>query len=146
MKHINNPYKPQIQLDLSSPKILIIEDDLTSLKPIVAILKNLGCEIFPAFSIDDAINWLKRTPIDLLILDWFLPQNDGKETLKGLNAFLNHHPHRQIKKIPYVTYSGLEELFIPLPEDQNFIFINHWQKPLPLPLLTKKTLNILHKL
>jgi two-component system response regulator HydG/two-component system response regulator AtoC len=65
-------------------KILYIDDEISALKAISAILKKAGFNILTATTAEEGISLLKETSIDCLLLDYRLPQMDGIELLKWL--------------------------------------------------------------
>ena len=65
-------------------KILYIDDELSALKAISAILKKAGFDVLTATTAEEGILLLKETQIDCLLLDYRLPKMDGIELLKWL--------------------------------------------------------------
>lgn len=67
-------------------KVLIVEDD-----PMVAMINEQYVSRHKAFSVvgkckdgDKALKFIKENPVDLIILDVFMPHTDGFETLRQL--------------------------------------------------------------
>jgi two-component system response regulator AtoC len=65
-------------------KILYIDDEISALKAISAILKKAGFDVLTATTAEEGISLLKETSVDCLLLDYRLPQMDGIELLKWL--------------------------------------------------------------
>ncbi|MGB9710268.1 MAG: sigma-54-dependent transcriptional regulator [Thermodesulfovibrio sp.] len=65
-------------------KILYIDDEISALKAISAILKKADFNVLTATTAEEGIAILKENPVDCLLLDYRLPQMDGIELLKWL--------------------------------------------------------------
>ncbi len=64
------------------PTVLVIDDSLTNVVLIDAILKRENFTVLRAFSVDEAFRILKINSVDLIILDIMFPGKDGREFLK----------------------------------------------------------------
>ena len=62
--------------------ILVVDDDVMSLKLAGLILSQQGYEVHKAKSGIDAINFLRRNNVDLILLDIKMPMMSGLKTLK----------------------------------------------------------------
>ncbi|MCB0419932.1 MAG: response regulator [Bdellovibrionales bacterium] len=143
----NKLYRPQAHPTDDPKKVIIIEDSVASILPVNMILNSIHCTTFNCFSADEAAEIIKNNKIDLVILDWYLFEENGIDTLSRLNGLFGQIEVKQRfqRKIPYVTYTGLSRKFLEIPQDQYFYFIQHLQKPMPLPELTKRLLRILNQ-
>ncbi|GAQ95364.1 two-component system, NtrC family, response regulator HydG [Thermodesulfovibrio aggregans] len=65
-------------------KILYIDDEISALKAISAILKKEGYTVLTATSAEEGIEILKNSSVDCLLLDYRLPKMDGIDLLKWL--------------------------------------------------------------
>jgi CheY-like chemotaxis protein len=63
-------------------KILIVDDDVDSATIQQAIIQKLGYYTQIAINGLDAIKYIKQDPPDVILLDIFMPQMDGYETIK----------------------------------------------------------------
>lgn len=73
-----------------SNKILIVDDEPICLKLQESITQKLGYYTQTAINGIDAINMIKKDQPDLIMLDLFMPEMDGFQTLKYLqNKFEN---------------------------------------------------------
>ena len=81
-------------------KILIVDDDSDSLLLIQTIIQRLGFYTLTAVNGLDAINIIKQESLkpDLIILDIFMPQMDGFETLTYIK--------KNFKDIPILILSA----------------------------------------
>jgi CheY-like chemotaxis protein len=67
------------------PRVLIIEDDLTSASALRSILTRKGCEVRTAANLADGMRLLDARP-DYVVLDLILPDGSGLEILRRLRA------------------------------------------------------------
>lgn len=65
-------------------KILYIDDEISALKAISAILKKAGFEVLMATTAEEGISILKESHLDCLLLDYRLPGMDGIDLLRWL--------------------------------------------------------------
>jgi DNA-binding NtrC family response regulator len=69
------------------PSILIVDDDGVMQETLSDVLKKRGYEIFSVGSGNDALSMVKKSVIDLILLDMKLPDIDGLEVLKKIKEF-----------------------------------------------------------
>ncbi|MCX7988666.1 MAG: sigma-54 dependent transcriptional regulator [Thermodesulfovibrio sp.] len=65
-------------------KILYIDDEISALKAISAILRKEGYDVYAAPTAEEGIEILKNAEIDCILLDYRLPGMDGIELLKWM--------------------------------------------------------------
>ena len=65
-------------------KILVIDDDTMIRTLLQNALSNKGFEVFSAASGLDGLDLAKTKDIDVILLDWMMPEMDGMEVLEGL--------------------------------------------------------------
>lgn len=65
-------------------KILLIDDDTALLSLLKDILEEYDHEIIQRENAIEALEYLKRHPCDMVLLDWFLPHMTGLEFLTQL--------------------------------------------------------------
>jgi CheY-like chemotaxis protein len=70
-------------------KILIVDDDVDSATIQQAIAQKLGYYTQIAINGLDAIKYIKQDPPDIILLDIFMPQMDGYETIKYVTKNYN---------------------------------------------------------
>src|SRR3989339_748329 len=67
--------------------ILFVDDDLEYAESKCNKLRELGFNVFCAFNGEDAINILKKEKIDIVILDFYLPEFNGEDTVIAIREF-----------------------------------------------------------
>lgn len=72
------------ELLISKARILAVDDSKTNLRVIKALLKRTKAEVLLAQSGQEALDMLQSTDIDLVLLDHFMPEMDGVETLSNI--------------------------------------------------------------
>ena len=69
------------------PSILIVDDDEVMRETLSDVLRKRGYEIFSVGSGNGALSLMKKSIIDLILLDMRLPDIDGLEVLKKIKEF-----------------------------------------------------------
>jgi len=108
-------------------KILIVDDDSDSLMLQQTIVQRLGFYTQIAVNGLDAINMIKEDIPDIILLDIFMPQMDGFETLKIL---------QEKYKIPVIIVTAGGSKTINKLKEMNIRF--HIQKPINPTRLQKE--------
>ena len=70
-------------------KILIVDDDIDSSIIQQSITQKLGYYTLIAINGLDAIKFIKQDPPDIILLDIFMPQMDGYETIEYIQQNFN---------------------------------------------------------
>lgn len=65
-------------------KILTVDDDVNVQKLLYVALSHLGCEIKSANDAEDAFQFLRAEPFDLVLLDYMLPGLNGIDILRSI--------------------------------------------------------------
>lgn len=118
-------------------RVLVIDDEVASLVPVVEVAQVLGCDTRMAFDGYGAVDEFKKKPADLIIVDWMMPYAGGEKALKMIDKFWESRSQSE-KPIPFLIYSALEKDKIKIPETQNLEFLGHLPKPMTLADLTRK--------
>jgi DNA-binding response OmpR family regulator len=83
------------------PTILVVDDSLTNIVLIEAILKREKLNVIKAFSVDESLKILEREKVNLIILDIMFPGKDGRDFLRQRNELA------LISKIPVIITSAI---------------------------------------
>ncbi len=74
-------------INLSGKTILVVEDMIPMRELLKSILRNKGCNnVFGAEDGIDALRYLDKHYIDLVISDWIMPKMDGFELLQNIRG------------------------------------------------------------
>ena len=90
--------------DLSSPdklNILLVENSRTARAVMTALLTKSGYHIIPASTGPEAIEILEKEPINLIIMDVFMPLKNGYEVTQEIRSSNKHYAG-----IPIIAYTG----------------------------------------
>ncbi len=77
-----------VELDLSPSTVLLAEDDLDIRDAVQDMLEELGCDVIPARTGKQALDFLSddsRSPPDLVILDLMMPLVTGWQVLEAMH-------------------------------------------------------------
>jgi two-component system phosphate regulon response regulator PhoB len=92
-------------MSVGKPKILVVEDEPAQLEILSYNLSNEGYDVFKTETGEDALLTLQETDIDLIVLDWMLPEISGLEVCRQIKR------GKSSKHIPIImlTARGEEE-------------------------------------
>lgn len=82
------------------PAVLVVDDNLENCRPLVRLLRHMGHNAAWATSGEDALAFLGRERVKLVILDVMMPQMDGFDVLRAVRAEPRHDG------LPVVMYSA----------------------------------------
>ncbi|HWQ65403.1 MAG TPA: response regulator, partial [Methanospirillum sp.] len=85
-------------------RILVVDDNITNLQLLVRILSNERYDISVAKSGEEAIEFTKRNPFDLILLDIMMPGIDGYTTCAKIKS------HPDTREIPIIFLSALVDI------------------------------------
>jgi CheY-like chemotaxis protein len=68
------------------PQILLVDDDSSVRESVARVLHSEGFNVVAACDGLEALEFIERQPIDLVLLDLNMPQQNGWETLQGLST------------------------------------------------------------
>ena len=75
------------KLELSDIKVMLIDDDTDYLTITKMYLRGKGLNIEAKSDPQEAIEILKQQPVDIILLDYFMPEMTGKEFVENLRQF-----------------------------------------------------------
>jgi PAS domain S-box-containing protein len=91
-------------------RVLVAEDEVTTMRVMEGILKSAGYEPVPARNGKEAVLVLERMRVDLVLLDLQMPEMDGFEVIKRIRE----HPHWRDLPIFVLTAKKLTDSEIDL--------------------------------
>ena len=113
------------------PSILIIDDDVEAALIVATVFWQLNCNTMFVTDGGDAQRRLVGGKADLVILDWVLGEKlHADQVLEKCIHIIDKYRDPSRGKIKLITYSGLSEANIQLPQNQYFEHLAHWQKPI----------------
>lgn len=118
-------------------KILIIEDDRDITEILSVALTRDGYQVSVAYDGIEAINKIKKTDYDLIILDIMLPNMDGH----SVNLKLKANP--KTAKIPVIVITGKGNLKELLNLREGVSVSAYFEKPVPIKLIKNKIRELL---
>lgn len=116
------------------PHVLIVDDDVDCALAMEKIFRELGAVVTFALDPNEARRKISSGKADIIILDWVLNHSTSadevmEQAVRMLQRFSTPgQPNADKAKI--VTYSGLTDVEITLPESPYYQHMDHWQKPL----------------
>jgi len=105
------------------PKVLIVEDNPTDVIGPFVLTKQLGLDVALAFNGEQALELLKTTHFDLMILDWGLPGLSGLQVLDRAGA----GRRRGILKV--IVHSGSDLELSSFARGDRYCIVDFWRKP-----------------
>ena len=88
------------ELGKVAPTILVVDDEKNIRRTLDMVLTGAGYRVLEAGSAEEALETLKRQPVDLVILDLKLPQMNGLDALKEVRG------DDAIRDVPVIVISG----------------------------------------
>lgn len=90
-------------MSAGGPKILIVEDEASQLELLAYNLGVEGYEVFKAETGEEGLLILEEQEIDLILLDWMLPQTSGLEVCRQVKR------NKATKSIPVIMLTARGE-------------------------------------
>lgn len=116
--------------------ILIVEDQSAAIAGPYMLSHGLGFKTTLAFDGADGLVQLRRRPVDLVILDWWMPTTTGFEFLQAIeNGFLGK---RQRAPVKVVLYSGEPLIYSDFAGSSRFEIVDIWPKPFSVAIAAKR--------
>lgn len=110
-------------------RILIVEDEETTSILLEKIFASLGCSVTAVSNGFDAIDFMKKSQVELIVMDWGLPFMSGKKTLDQIEAYLlQGYLGENIEKIPFVLCTGMDLKRIKIRQSETLKMVDIWEK------------------
>jgi len=92
---------PETDSQLSSRKVLIVDDDVRNIFALTGALEQYGMTVLNAESGKDGIEILKNTPgIDIVLMDIMMPELNGYDAIRIIRG------HEQFKALPIIAVTA----------------------------------------
>ena len=93
--------------------IMVVDDNIVNLEVATSMLNRYQAKVFVAASGKECLKMLKTGSVDLIFLDYMMPEMDGIDTLKNIRALGD----AKLEKVPIVALtanavSGAREMFL----------------------------------
>lgn len=117
LNHVSTSYVRQVisrgGFVIPSCTIMVVDDNFTNLNVASAILKKYEANVITASSGKECLRLLEDTDVDMIFLDYMMPEMNGIDTLGCIRKL----PHPKYKELPVVALtanvvSGAREMFI----------------------------------
>ncbi|OQW49185.1 MAG: hypothetical protein A4S09_03720 [Proteobacteria bacterium SG_bin7] len=109
-----------------SKKVLVIEDQVSAMVPIVSILENLKMNVCYVFSYKNFENVILKEKYDYYIIDWTVPPHSGQEIVLLIEKHLQKFYSGSVSKL--FIYSGQNLSLSEIPELKRLRYCGHWKK------------------
>ena len=83
--------------------ILVVEDSPPNRMILCHLLQKMGFEVFEACDGQEALEWLKQNPVDVIVTDLMMSKVDGLQLLKSVRA------DQRLSNIPVFVITALGE-------------------------------------
>jgi len=125
-------YNYQGNVILPDATILIVDDNLINLDVTEGLLTPFKCNVIKATSGKDAILCIRNEPVDIVLLDYMMPEMDGIDTLKLIRSI----DDGKFADLPVIAFtanavSGARDMFV------NEGFNDYISKPIELDKLVR---------
>jgi CheY-like chemotaxis protein len=81
---INDVVPKKVDLPRGKEHLLLVDDEPIALKANAVQLEGLGYEVDQALSGEEAVEFVRENPVDLIVLDMRMPGMDGAETFRKI--------------------------------------------------------------
>lgn len=126
-------------LKASKAKILVVDDNRVNLKVVKALLKTTGIEIDLADSGKKCLEMLPQKPYHLVLLDHFMPNMDGIETLQKIREMGGSYSTLPVIALTANVVSGAKDNYVSLG------FTDFLEKPINVDKMEDALRNYLPK-
>jgi len=96
------PVAQEVKFDQS--RVLVVDDNAQNLELLVAYLDTLGCKVVTAGDGVEALNQVRQSPFDLILLDIMMPRMSGFEVCSKLKS------DPRTRDVPIIMVTALSEM------------------------------------
>jgi CheY-like chemotaxis protein len=125
-------------------RILMVDDTPTTLVVLKKVLAEKNCQLTVVDSGKIAIEQLQKNDFDLLIMDNFMLDLNGTDTLRRADEIISQKRlQKKLEKIPVIEYSSSNEDRINIVELNSFRMIGKLSKKMPSSNLRPSLTNMI---
>ncbi|MGH7282486.1 MAG: response regulator, partial [Polyangiaceae bacterium] len=110
---------------LAGIEILVVDDDEDSREMVKHVLERVGASVTAVESARDAVAFVRRSPVDLLISDIGMPDEDGFSLMKKIREL----PEKNASRVPGIALTAYAR-----KEDAQQAIRVGYQRHLPKPV------------
>lgn len=103
-EHLPGPATPNAQSEIAPGVLLVVDDDATNRDVLSRRLKRQGHEVSTASNGPDALQLMRGSSFDMVLLDIMMPDMDGYDVLRHIKA------DQTLQHIPVIMISALHEV------------------------------------
>ncbi len=86
-------------------KIMIVDDEPDTIESFKTVLENEGFDIVTALSGRECLDKLKKEKVDLILIDFFMPEMSGRGTVERIRE----NPGLTDAKVAFLTVAGFRD-------------------------------------
>ena len=121
------------------PKIMIVDDEPYVIESVKTILELEGYEVIGAESGADCMEKLKKEPVDLILMDFFMPGMDGRMVIEKIREI----PNLKDAKVAFLTSARFRGRGMKIMKKLNIM--DYIAKPLEIDDFTSRIRKILER-
>jgi CheY-like chemotaxis protein len=113
------------ELNLSGIRVLVVDDEADARELVQRLLTEFDATVTPAASMQEALEFFRMTPPNILLSDIGMPERDGYDLIRAVRAL----PEKQGGRIPAVALTALAR-----PEDRKRAMLAGYQSHVAKPV------------
>jgi CheY-like chemotaxis protein len=121
-------------------KVLVVDDDESSVLSLLSILTNKSAEVFIVESGEMMIKELAKNKYDIVFVDRMMPQQNGDVALAVADTVVSNK-----KMVPVVFFTGMDRSF-KTPLLSHFEVLGRWSKQMPYKKLEGEVEHLLQNI
>ena len=118
---------------------MIVDDEPYIIESVKTILEVQDYEVIGAESGDECLKKLEKEPVDLILMDFFMPQMDGRKVIEKIRE----KPDLKDTKIAFLTSARFRDRGITIMKKLNVM--DYITKPLEIDDFTSRIKKIIEK-
>ena len=103
---------PETIFEAPEASILAVDDNMANLKVIKSLLKETQAKVALASSGEQALKIIKKMKFDLILMDHFMPEMDGVDTLREISKMGEIYSNIPVVALTANVFSGAKEFYV----------------------------------